>query len=54
MVFTAVNMCKKCRSDKDNQQHIISGWGILVPTEYKTSQYKIAKQIPQEILLKTP
>jgi hypothetical protein len=49
----AGNMSKKSGSDKDNQRHIISGWGILVSTKYKTSQYKIAKHIPQEILLKT-
>ena len=53
VAFMTGNMCKKCGSDKDNQRHIVLGWGILVSTEYKTSQYKIAKDISWEILLET-
>ena len=49
VIFTAGNMCKICGFDKDNQRHIITGWVILVSTEYKTSQYKLATHIPQEI-----
>jgi len=49
----ARNMCKKCGSSKDNQQNMIPGCGIPVSTKYKTSQYETAKQIPQQILLKT-
>jgi len=51
MVFTAGNMCKKCGSDKDNRQHIISHWEVLVSTEYKTNQFRIARHTPQEIML---